>query len=132
MSKKTETNPYMEPFFEGAKSGKLMIPFCRDCEKFFYYPRILCPQCTKSDVEYKEVEKSGSIVTFSVLYRAPTERFEKELPYAFGVIKLNCGAQMLLRIEGDLASIAVGTTGSIDFREQHGKVLPVFVPGQSS
>ena len=132
MSKKAEANPYTEPFFEGAKNGKLMIPFCRLCENFFYYPRVLCPQCTKSDVEYREVEKSGSIVTFSVLYRAPTERFEKELPYAFGVIKLNCGVQMLLRIEGDVNAVSIGKSGRVDFREQHGKVLPVFVPGHAS
>lgn len=118
--------PYSEPFFEGAKEGKLILPFCVPCEAFFYYPRVMCPECGNARIENKEAEKTGTIETFSILHRAPAERFEKEIPYAMGVVRMMCGVRILLRIKGDFQKISVGKSGVIKFEEQEGLALPFF------
>ena len=31
------------PFWEGAKRHELMMPRCKTCDRFFFYPREECP-----------------------------------------------------------------------------------------
>ncbi|MFM7301985.1 MAG: zinc ribbon domain-containing protein, partial [Alphaproteobacteria bacterium] len=34
-----KTDPTNQPFFDGARAGKLLIGKCNDTGKFFWYPR---------------------------------------------------------------------------------------------
>ena len=37
--------PEAQPYWDGLKENKLMLPKCDDCGKPFFYPRVLCPNC---------------------------------------------------------------------------------------
>ena len=34
-----------QPFWDGAKAGKLLLPKCLDCGQYHFFPRALCPHC---------------------------------------------------------------------------------------
>ena len=58
-------DPYVtQPFWDGAKEGKLMLPRCTSCNRVHWYPRILCPHCHSSSIEWFEAgERRTSTVS---------------------------------------------------------------------
>lgn len=45
-----EPDPVTQPFWDGAKEGKLMLPRCVDCNRVHWYPRIICPHCHSMNI----------------------------------------------------------------------------------
>ena len=45
--------PEAVPFWEAADRHELLLPFCGECEHFFFYPRALCPDCGSRDVQWR-------------------------------------------------------------------------------
>jgi uncharacterized protein len=118
-----ETNPETKPFFEGAKSGKLMLPRCKETGKVFWYPRGVSP-FTLGPVEWTEASGKGTIYTFSVMERANP-------PYAIGYVALEEGPKMLTNfVDCDFKSLSVGQAVKVTFvpTETEGVSLPMFTP----
>lgn len=56
-------DPYVsKPFWDGAKEGKLMLPRCCSCNKCHWYPRIICPFCYSSSIEWIEGSGEGTFI----------------------------------------------------------------------
>ena len=58
-----EPDPHSAPFWEGAKQGKLMLPRCVQCNRVHWYPRLICPHCHSTDIEWIEGSGLFSLVT---------------------------------------------------------------------
>lgn len=85
-------------FWENCKQERLVLQECQDCSKFYFYPRILCPHCMSSNVEWKEVSGSGKIYSFTIARRPAGPAFKEDLPYAVGLIELDEGPRMMSNI----------------------------------
>lgn len=119
--------PHAAPFWDGAKKGKLVLPFCSKCEKLFFYPRIACPECFSEEISWREVSKRGRIETFTTLYRAPTEAFETILPYSLGMIRLECDLLMFMGIKGEKEKIKIGAAGEVQLETRADVAIPYFL-----
>lgn len=117
---------HTKEYWEGAKQGKLILPYCAHCEKFFFYPRVLCPHCFQKDILHKEAERKGILETFTVIHHAPFEAFSKHVPYALGMIKLKEGVLIFMGIKGDSEKIKMGAEGDVVFEKREDFFIPIF------
>jgi uncharacterized OB-fold protein len=115
--------PEIEPFFEAAAEGRLLIKACLDCERPFYYPRAHCPFCLGPRTEWREVSGRGEIYAFTVLRRAP-------IPYAVASVALAEGPHMLSNIvDCDFDRLRSGLPVRVVFKPTDGgPPVPMFTP----
>ena len=71
-------------FGEYLEKGKVMATRCRQCGTNYFPPRMDCPKCVGSDVEWFEIKGKGSLVTYTIVNYGPTG-FEDDAPYALAI-----------------------------------------------
>ena len=114
----------VQPYFDAAAQGKLLIKRCTDCNKPHFYPRALCPFCLSDRTEWQPSSGKGSIYSFSVLRRgAPVQ-------YTLAYVTLDEGVTMLTNLlECDFDALKIGQRVKVAFRTaEGGTTVPVFVP----
>ncbi|MGB1882189.1 MAG: Zn-ribbon domain-containing OB-fold protein [Gammaproteobacteria bacterium] len=112
----------MEPYWEAAANGKLLLSDCRGCGRVYYYPRPICPFCMSADTGWKEAEGGGTVYSWSVERRA-------DPPYAIAFVTLDEGPTLLTNlVDHDFDSIAVGDRVKLRFKQRDERAVPVFVP----
>ena len=118
-----ELNPEIEPYFEAAAAGRLLLKVCSACNQAFHYPRAICPFCHSSETEWREASGRGTIYSFSVLRRAP-------IPYAVASVALAEGPQMITNIvDCDLDSLRCNMPVAVVFKpSEGGPPVPMFTP----
>ena len=107
-------NPETKPFWDAAREGRFLVPFCSACSKAHWYPRAICPFCTSDKVEWRQASGKGTIYTFSVMQRV------KE-PYAIAHVTLAEGPTMLTNIvDCDFDKLRIGQAVAVIFQETEG------------
>ncbi|MDD5095680.1 MAG: Zn-ribbon domain-containing OB-fold protein [Dehalococcoidia bacterium] len=86
------------PFWEKAKKHELWLQKCRDCGKFRFYPRSICPNCFSYNTEWSRVSGRGKIYSFTVSNRPPLQAFQKDVPYCLALVDLEEGVRMMTNI----------------------------------
>jgi len=116
-------NPETKPFWDAAREGRFLVPFCAACGKAHWYPRAICPFCASDKVEWREASGKGTIYTFSVMRRV------KE-PYAIAHVTLAEGPTMLTNIVNcDFDKLHIGQPVAVVFQEtEGGPPVPMFKP----
>jgi uncharacterized OB-fold protein len=66
------------------EKGKVMATRCRRCGTNYFPPRMDCPKCVGSDVEWFEIKGNGRLVTYTVVNYGPTG-FEEDAPYTLAI-----------------------------------------------
>ncbi|MCK9485438.1 MAG: Zn-ribbon domain-containing OB-fold protein [Dehalococcoidia bacterium] len=95
-----DPDPYTTgPFWDGAKQGKLFLPRCTDCNRAHFYPRIICPFCHSTAIEWFEASGEGWIHTFAVQHRA-FGGWADEVPFVTAYIDLKEGDRMFTVLRG--------------------------------
>ena len=87
--------PENKPFFDGTKKHELVIQRCKDCGKFYFYPRTQCPHCLSDNVEWKKVSGKGKVYSFTICARPGNPAFAGDVPYNVAIIELNEGVRMM-------------------------------------
>ena len=115
--------PGTEPYWEGAKAGKLMLKWCQDCKKPHHYPRDICPHCMSSNLEWKQATGTGEIYTYSIMHAARPA-------YVIAYVKLEEGVTIMTNIvDVEPAKVRVGQKVSVVFKpSEAGGRLPCFTP----
>lgn len=122
--------PEAEPFWQGCKDGRLMLPQCRGCGRFHFYPRPFCPFCDGIDLEWRAAGGNGTIYSFAVV-RQPLEKpFVAHLPYVIVIVELDEGVRLLSHLVGAAPEgVACGMKVRVEFATMPvGVVAPVFRP----
>jgi uncharacterized OB-fold protein len=112
-----------QAFWDAARNGLFLVPFCGACAKAHWYPRLICPFCASEKIEWRQASGKGVIYTFSVMRRV------KE-PYAIAHVTLAEGPTMLTNIvDCDFDKLAVGQPVAVVFNEtENGPPVPMFRP----
>lgn len=113
-------NHHTQPFWEGTKQGKLMLPRCTNCNRVHWYPRLICPHCHATEIEWIEGSGEGRLHTFAVQHRA-FGPWAEETPFVTAYIDLNEGDRMLTVLRGVDATkpetIRIGSLCRVEFDE---------------
>lgn len=113
-------------FWEELKNHKFMLQHCNDCQKFIFYPRIICPHCYSENISWKETNGQGKIESYTVVHRAMPP-FKDEVPYVVGIIQLNEGVKMMSRIINKSEEVAIGKNVSVVYQNiEDDLTLPYF------
>ena len=86
--------PDTQPFWDAVKRHELMLPKCKACGQFHYFPRPFCPHCFSWDLEWIRCSGKGKLYSFLINHR-PAPGFEEETPYVIAVVELDEGPRML-------------------------------------
>ncbi len=119
----SNSNPETKRVFDGAASGKLIVPKCNSCGRSHWYPRAICPYCFSQDLAWNEASGNGTIYSFSVMKRA-------EVPYAIAYVTLAEGPTMMTNVvDTDLDSIKIGQKVKLTFvPSEGGPPMAMFKP----
>lgn len=109
---------HTKPFWDGTRAGKLMLPRCRSCNRVHWYPRLICPFCHATELEWVEASGYGRLHTFAVQHRA-FGGWAQEAPFVTAYIDLDEGDRMLTVLRGvDAAkpeTIRIGARCKVEF-----------------
>ena len=124
--------PEAKPYWDGLREQKLMLPRCRACQRAFLYPRVLCPFCHGSDIEWVQASGRGKLYSFEIAYQTISKAFKVKPPYVLAMIELEEGPRMmsnLVGIEPDPKRIACDMPVEIVFEKLTDEItLPLFKP----
>jgi uncharacterized OB-fold protein len=60
------------PFWEGTCEGEIRFPKCQDCNRFHWYPSIVCPFCHSPNIKWQALTSQPRLFTWSyVSYPLP-------------------------------------------------------------
>jgi len=119
-----------EKYWAGLREGKLLVQRCLSCHRLQFYPRFFCGQCYGRELEWYETKGIGTIYTFTVIRRPPTEDFKDEVPYIIGLVELEEGVRIMARIvhvtpENCVVGLPVKLCQEY---KDHDMVYPAFLP----
>ena len=100
-------------YWEGVARGEILLRHCQDCGRFSHPRQEACENCFSAALDWEKSAGSGTIYTFSTIYRAPHAR---PVPYTVGLIELPERVFIFAEVVQSDA-IAIGAA-----------VLPIFVP----
>lgn len=89
-----------EPYWDAAKEEKLVLQYCTSCDHYQFYPRPTCVVCLGTDLEWREAQGTGTIYSFTVVHRAPSQEFQ-DTPYVVALVDLQEGVRMVSNIVGE-------------------------------
>jgi uncharacterized OB-fold protein len=123
-------NELTRPFWDGANARRLMIQRCThaDCRKAVFYPRVCCPHCQASALEWIEAQGRGTIVSHTTVRRTHHDGFNAEAPYVFAAVKLEEGPLIYAQVPGaPLEQSLTSRAVTVDYAA-HGpdRLMPVF------
>lgn len=123
-------DPLTEPYWQGAKAGRFLLPRCRDCRAWHFYPKSRCPACGAASLEWTEASGLGTVYSFTVVHRAPSPAFAGEVPYCVAVVALEEGPHLMTRIVDCVPdTVAIGLRVKVRFAAvDDSAALPVFCP----
>lgn len=116
-----------KPFWQGGRSGRLMIYRCTSCGRHFHPPAPICPHCGAFGVSPEQVGGGGRVLSFTVNHQAWTP--ELTMPYVIAIVELDGtqGVRLVSNIvRTPIDRLAIEMPVQVVF-EQHDDVwLPLF------
>lgn len=126
-------NPWVKPFWDAAREGKLIFQRCKKCGANIFYPRIACTNCFSDELEWVESCGKGTVYTYTVVESNCPSAFVGDLPFVIAVVKLaEPGVQMLTNIvDCDPAAVRCDMPVEVVFEPlDENFTLPKFRPCQ--
>ena len=124
--------PEAQPYWDGLKENKLMLPKCDDCGKPFFYPRVLCPNCHSRNISWMQASGRGKLYSFQIAYRSLNRAFKVKLPCVMAMIELEEGPRVmsnLINIEPDPTVVKCDMPVEVVFEKQNDDItLALFQP----
>jgi len=124
--------PEAQPYWDGLKENKLMLPKCDDCGKPFFYPRVLCPNCHSRNISWMQASGRGKLYSFQIAHRSLNRAFKVELPCVMAMIELEEGPRVLsnlINIEPDPNVVKCDMPVEVVFEKQNDDItLTLFQP----
>jgi uncharacterized OB-fold protein len=97
-----DTSDYGAPFWAGCARGELLVQRCARCDQRIFPPEPACPGCLTTGLEWVGSRGTGTVYSFSVVYRSPGPGFP--VPYALAVIDMDDSWSLLSNIIADDAT----------------------------
>ncbi len=117
--------PETQPFWDGCAAGELPYQRCRACGSVQRLPRSWCEHCHTQDLEWLRASGRGTLLSFTVVHRAPTAAWRDDAPYVIAIVDCEEGFRLMVNLAGgEQPGLAVGATVTIGFITRDGVALP--------
>lgn len=91
-------------FKEGLAAGEIRLQCCTSCDTHIFFPRVLCPVCHGTELDWVISSGKGTVYTFTTARQRP----EKGGDYNVAMVELNEGVRMMTQVDGDPMSVKIG------------------------
>lgn len=128
-----KATPDTEPFWAATAEGRLSIQCCRDCERFYFYPRAFCRYCTSRNVEWVDVSGRALLSSYVINHR-PLPGTEGVSP-VIALVTLEEGPRMMTNIVGvepTPENLPLDLPLQVRFESRGAMQVPVFAPAEAS
>ncbi len=88
-----------EALSSGLRTG-LSLQHCVSCGLVIYYPRVVCPECLSSRLEWRPVSGLGEVFSFGIIHRTFHPAFASQVPLCLCTVRLAEGPMALGLLEG--------------------------------
>lgn len=100
-----------EPYWEGLRSGRLLVQRCAICGAHRHYPRPMCPACHSFEVQWEPVAGDGTVHSWTVVHRSALAGFAEAVPFTLVTVDLPESVRMLgLLIDAGSGALRIGAT----------------------
>jgi uncharacterized OB-fold protein len=122
--------PDTAPFWEGCRTGQLLLQRCTACAAWRYPPAPACPRCAAGEAAWTPTSLKGRVHSFVIYHRAFHPAYAAEVPYAVALVELDEGVRLPLRVvDCPLEALAMEIPGEVRFAQLgEGVRVPVFAP----
>jgi len=121
-----------QPFWDGAREGRLVIRRCNTCGAAFFYPRPFCPKCWSADVGWIDASGRATLYTWSIVHVNDLPPFHERVPYVAAIVTLEEGPRMMTNVVGvDFDDLDADMALRVTFRsisDEPPVTIPVFEP----
>lgn len=123
-------SPAAEPYWDATREQRLVLQWCRACERPIHFPREVCLGCLGTDLEFRPAAGTGTVYAVSVMPKPGNPGMAGRAPYAVALVDLDEGARLLTNIvTDDPFGVAVGDRVAVAWEAlADGRHLPVFAP----
>ncbi len=98
-------------FYRLLKDRQFKTTRCKNCGSTALPPRLFCPSCFGTKVEWIDLPKRGTLYAFTQQERAL--RFNK--PDVIGIVELEGAGRMITRIDAALEDLSINMQVEMDF-----------------
>lgn len=122
--------PETQEFWDGARRGELRIQRCNDCDKAYFYPRTVCPECGGGNVEWFTASGRATLHSYGIAMRS---LYGYEAPYSIAIVELEEGPRMLSNIVGidqTPENLVLDMPLAVQFEDRGDHSVPVFAPAE--
>ena len=111
------------PFWEAARSHKLVLPMCGDCDRCHWYPRTICPLCGSPNISWTPSPGTGTVHSFSIQRRSAAK-------IVLAYVQLDEGPVLMTNIVYcAFEEVVIGMKVQVKFlRTEEGRHAPFFAP----
>lgn len=88
-------------FINYLEQGKVMTTRCKKCGTSYFPPKLDCPRCLNSEVEWFEIKGKGKLITYTIVHYGPSG-FEDDAPYTLGVGDFGGGLRIFGRLSKNI------------------------------
>jgi uncharacterized protein len=88
-------------FWQALRDRRISLQHCNACQRLRYPPMPTCPYCGSRDASLAPCSGRGVVYSWIRVERALDPGRAAEVPYTFGIIRLEEGPRIAARIEGD-------------------------------
>ena len=117
-------------FWEATREPRFVLPWCTACETGIWYPRLVCPRCLGTAIEWRETSGAATVYACSIHWKPGTGRAADDGPYVVALVDLEEGVRMMTNVvECPPTDVEVGMPVQLAWEPlSDGRHLPVFRP----
>ena len=120
------------PFWEGTRQGEIRFPRCRSCNRFHWYPCVLCPFCHSSDIEWQAVTGQPKLFTWTYVRWDLGSLFQVQGPYIVALAEFDDAPDVRLvanLVDCQPDEVYIGMPLEVVFQQVNDKLtMPLFKP----
>ena len=124
-------SPDAAPFWDACRRHELALPWCRRCERPFFYPRPHCPACGARELEWRRASGRGRVHAFCIQHHCGVPGLRDAVPFVTAIVELEEGPRLTTFLAGvapEPGAVACDMEVEVAFVPAGEHVLPVFRP----
>jgi uncharacterized OB-fold protein len=104
-----EPTPVSRPFWEALAQHRILVQYSPSLQRHVFYPRTLAPRSLADDLEWREIDGTGTLYTFTVARRPTGPPWAELVPQLLAVVQWDAGPRISTElVEVDPGDVRIG------------------------